>query len=89
MTSNYKRDLALWIKIWIYKNDDLRIANKWLYEHTEYFERGYESDFDEELHHFFAKKITRFIKDYNELLSLITPEFYELVKKQEIPEGIK
>lgn len=89
MTSTYKEDLALWIKIWIYKNDDLRLANKWLYEHTEYFERGYESDFDEKLHHFFAKKITRFTKEYNELIKLVTPELYELVKKVKITKGVK
>lgn len=86
MSSHYMKELALWLKLWIYKNDDLRIANKWLYEHTEYFERGYESDFDEKLHHFFAKKITRFNKEYNELTSLIPQKLREEIKRTDIKE---
>lgn len=86
MSSTYQKELALWLKIWIYKNDDLRIANKWLYEHTELFERGYESDFDEKLHHFFAKKITRFNKEYNELTNLIPKNIWEEMEKINIKE---
>lgn len=83
MLSEYKTIQAEWIKAWLIANDQLRRINKELYERTELFERGYEDDFDENLHNFFAKKITRFNKEHNELLKLLSNEVIEYINKEE------
>lgn len=60
------------IKSWIDANEKLKKINSYLYNNTELFEERYEQDYREELFRFFAGKIVRFTKDYNELMQLIT-----------------
>lgn len=67
------------ILIWLKTNNELREINKLIYEHTEFFENGYESNFDEEFHNFFAKKITRFAKEQHQLFNLMDDNFRKAV----------
>lgn len=60
------------LEMWLKENDFLRQINHELYTHTELYEHGYEKNFDTNLHNFFAKKITRFNKERNELYLLIS-----------------
>ncbi len=59
---------------WIYHNEKLREINKYLFDHTELFEELYCSDFNNDLFRFFAGKITRYGRDYNELYKKLTSE---------------
>lgn len=80
----YKKWLKDLVEIWIQENEYLKQINHELYTHTELFENGYERDFDEKLHNFFAKKITRFERDKQELWKLLPIEI-----QQEIMKGRK
>lgn len=77
----YKQILAIFITGWIAETKKLKDINHYLYEHTELFENGYESEFDELLHNFFAKKITRYTKELNELYLLVPDNIREVVQK--------
>lgn len=81
--TNNEIDFKVWAIHWIRTNRALMQLNKRLYERTELYEHGYERNFDEDLHNFFAKKITRFKKDENELLKLIKNEtlLKEIIKE--------
>lgn len=63
----YEDELAIVIAKWLDTNEKLRQINKYLYEHTELYERKYEKDFKTELFNQFAKKITRFTKDEKDI----------------------
>lgn len=79
----YKNKLLELIKEWLHHNDKLRQINKYLYDHTELFENKYEMDFQTDKHNFFAKKITRYTKEENELIKLLNDkELKELRYKQ-------
>lgn len=66
-----KDEALIIINNWIETNEKLREITKYLYEHTELFEMKYMDEFLEELHGFFAGKITRSAKDYNKLMELL------------------
>lgn len=72
-------ELSLLISIWMYYNEKLREINNELYCRTELYEGKYEYEFAENLHNFFAKKITRFNKDLNTLYKVIEQE--EIITK--------
>lgn len=80
----YKRFLKDLVEMWIQENEYLKQINHELYTHTELFENGYERDFDERLHNFFAKKITRFEHDKHELWKLLPLEI-----QKELAKGVK
>ena len=63
---------------WINTNEKLKEINNYLFENTELFEQKYEDEYRTELYKFFAGKITRFSRDYNQLM--------ELLEQQEITE---
>lgn len=65
------------VDMWINECDYLRQINSEIYKNTQLFEHGYESNFDENLHNFFAKKITRFQKEINELYKLLPDKYFE------------
>lgn len=82
----YKYRLAQWLEAWMETNERLRIINKHLYEHTEYYENKYEWEFEQELHNFFAKKITRFSKEIIELYKILDDMKYSEEIKTKILE---
>lgn len=47
-----------------------------MYQHTEYFENTIIYDFEEELHDFFSKKITRFTKENNQIYKMLKKARY-------------
>lgn len=59
---------------WMYHNEKLKEINKYLYEHTELFERRYENNYNFDLYDFFAGKITTFTRNYNELTKKLSKE---------------
>lgn len=63
-----KEELMQYVSEWLILNEKMRKINKYLYEHTELFENSYELEFEQDLWSFFAGKITRFTKDYNEII---------------------
>lgn len=74
MIMNKKQERDYYISKWKLYNNKLREVNKYLYENTELFEnysKQYLHYFDDDLHNFFAKKITRFSKEENELNRLL------------------
>lgn len=68
------------VDMWIDQCDYLRQINSELYKNTQLYEHGYESNFDENLHDFFAKKITRFQKEINELYKLLPENYFKRSK---------
>lgn len=82
-----ENELIKFIYKWKYHNNKMREINKYLYDHTELFERKYMCDYNEELFHFFAKKITRYAKEENELNELMGYELNEKTKKYGLLEG--
>lgn len=79
--------LAKMIAKWMYLLLKTNEVNKYLYEHTELFEGKYERDFMELLHNEFAKKITRFVKDINNIYLMIDREL--ILHRLEINEKSK
>lgn len=75
--SNNERQLFELIDMWIEENEYMKRINQTLYENTQLFEHGYEINFDEKLHNFFASKITRFQKDTNKLYSLLPEKYFK------------
>lgn len=71
-----------WAYAWLNLNAKLRKINKVLYERTEWYEHGYERNFDKKLHNFFAKKITRFKKEENELFNLLPEKIMKQIVKE-------
>lgn len=69
MTTKLIKRIAKYIELSEKQNNIV----KDLYEHTEYFEKKYESDYPEELFRFFAGKITRHAKEVNTINSLLEP----------------
>lgn len=59
----YEDELAIIIAKWLNKNQELREINKYLYEHTELFEKKYEKDYQTDLWKCFANKICRYTLD--------------------------
>lgn len=80
--STNENTLALYIAAWIKANRTLKEFNHILYERTELYEHGYERNFNEKLHNFFAKKITRFSKEENELLNLLNGKILKAIIKE-------
>lgn len=70
------------INKWLYYNEKLKEINNYLYTNTELFEQEKMYEYRESLFRFFAGKITRFSKDYNELMEKLSPierkKMYEL-----------
>lgn len=66
MKNNYQRKIELIAK-WLILLEKMRKINQVLYKDTELFEGRLETDFDEEVHSFFAAKITIYNKWRNEL----------------------
>lgn len=81
MMNEKTKELMLFVNKWKKLNNKMREVNKYLYEHTELFERTYMFEYNEELFHFFAKKITRYAKEENELNQILGYELNELSKK--------
>lgn len=67
------------INKWIELNSKMEEINKYLFEHTELFEKKYMDEYLEDLYRYFAGKITRYARDYNELQKkLSAKESYEM-----------
>lgn len=60
---------------------------KYLYNHTELFEKKYMQDYPAELFKFFSGKIGRYCRERNKLLDLLDNKQIEKLKKIEILEG--
>lgn len=69
---------------WMYHNEKLREINKYLYEHTELFEKRYENNYNFDLYDFFAGKITTFTRNYNELTKRLSKEQIKKVRLIEL-----
>lgn len=59
---------------WINVNEKMKEINSYIFNNTELFEQKYESDYRTDLFKFFAGKITRYSRDYNQLMELLTPQ---------------
>lgn len=66
--------LLVLIAQWMYYNEKLAEVNKYLFNHTELFEKRYCSDFQNDLFRFFAGKITRFTNENNKIRKLLSSE---------------
>lgn len=69
---------------WMHHNDKLREINKYLYEHTELFEKKYENQYNFDLYDFFAGKITTFTRNYNELTKKLNKEQIKKIRILEL-----
>lgn len=83
---NREYELLKIVNKWLYHNEKMREINKYLYEHTELFEKEYMSDFPEELYAFFAGKITRFTNDYNRLKERLSERQIRILNKIKLLE---
>lgn len=82
-----KEEAYILITKWIQLNQEIKEINKYLFDHTELFEEKYCVDFNEDLFRFFAGKLNRYARDYNQLINKLSPEqrqklhYYKLIKR--------
>lgn len=81
---NNKETYIKLVKQWLYHNSKCREINKYLYEHTEFFENQTMLDYAEEQFNFFAGKITRYTKDENRLKETLTAKQLIDLKMEEL-----
>lgn len=75
------KDLAILINEWKYHTEKCKEIIKYLYNHTELFEKKYMQDFREDLFLFIAGKINKYSNDINKLQSYFTNEEIEELNK--------
>ena len=80
------KKLLKYINEWLYLNDKMRKINQILFNHTELYERKYTQDFEDSLFRFFARKITRYTREENQIRKMLTPKQTELMHEIEIFE---
>lgn len=84
MISRYQKELASYIALYLYYLEQLRLLNQYIYNRTELFERGYENNYWDELHNYFAKKLTlyaRYITDLFDTMNEVPFEYKEINNK--------
>lgn len=79
--TEYQRQILLNIILWMYHANNIDRINKYMYEHTEFFEGKYQLDFNEEFHKFFANQVGSTQRKIHKLFDIMPDKIQDAYKK--------